>query len=267
MQTESMSETKPCKHCRQTIHKDASFCQICRNAQEKPKYGLIRTLGGLAAGLSLLAGVATYVLTNAPKLLRTQFGHEARVVVMDYSVDGAARISIQNAGDKALLVRSVEIAFPDFSDAYFSRSHNLNMMVAPGAVATRNPYTGEGAVTDHLDEMSYMKAGEGPGGWSPTPAELQELKDQRACYGISLHAPTESALTVVRAFYAQGGSELLTVPHEVRLRYFSGDAGREKLIELSAFAVLRHKSGDPECPAPWDRDAVRARAMDEAVSQ
>ena len=224
----------PCRICHNQIEPKASFCTHCKKYQNK-YIQWAANVATFSAAITLLTAVVTYVASSGPGIWSRFFGETLEVVAFSHRDDLSLNATLQNTGNKELYVESFSIYLPNRKKSFSSRSKSVRATVEAGDILS---VTVDAEKTGPKANYPYVEGVDGK--LEISPDYLAELRRETDCYFVTYSAAGNlSFSSVVEFIEDEPGDSMIWVPHEVWVKYFSGDqqAWREKQVSSAAVLV------------------------------
>jgi len=223
----------PCRICHNQIEAKASFCTHCKKYQNK-YIQWVANVATFSAAITLLVAVVTYVVSTGPRILSRYIGETLEVVALSHRDDLRLNATFQNTGNEELYVESFSIYLPSRKNSFSSRSKSVRAAIEPGdihSVIIDEDKTGPRANYPYVEGVEDRM--------EISAQYLAELKQHSDCYFVTYSAAGNLGFSSVVEFIEdEPGDSMIWVPHEVWVKYFSGDRQSWRELKIASAAVL-----------------------------
>jgi hypothetical protein len=221
-----------CIACRAEIPRGATRCSTCSSDQRR-WISWLQLLGAIAAGITLIASGATYVVSGLRRLAESQ--RDAEIEIVAFASSGLKVFG--NTGNYGAYIAyikfSAEIPYKDdgSSNVMIFRDNvivPINRSVGDGQFTSIGEFNGE--QNDLRPLLDFRRDR-----WKKI---VQDAKFSEECLGVDYYASNDAQLGVLKTTY---GEALQTFPANARLRYASGKDGAWRELVLSTVGLFSVK--------------------------
>jgi hypothetical protein len=232
-----------CIHCGKGIPSRASFCTECKKYQNHI-LNFVILLGTLSGGAAVIIGIFTYVATTLPSYWRTMHEKDVSAITLRYnSVTDNLEVVYRNSGAQTAFVRDIMFYFPTRNNALRSFSRSVNIRVEPANVVRherkKSDVKVEGFSTAFAKGLSSS--------WALSAEWGQIVFNEKHCFVVQIQESSSFRTSVISEQNKRNKQELLSVPHEVFIRYLPVNSTQWIVKKIPTISTIYTNSDNKRC--------------------